>query len=97
MALTVAQARVEAARAALAEAEAELEARSTRPVDVQLALDLHDQVSHRCDMEYCGWGWEGLDWSGSAHQRWLRAARELLELTDADTALRVAPVVRRLL
>ena len=46
----------------------------------ELATLLHGFYCKEPHEDHCGWFWEGGNWDGYAHKRWLEHAREMLPL-----------------
>lgn len=82
--------RVAQLRAELEAEEAKVRAFDALTPEQQLATDIHALTCHQEHTEYCGWYYE--KWNGrndSTRQRYLEKARNILNITDAATALAV--------
>lgn len=66
------------------------------PEDQRLAEHLHEMKCTWNHTDGCSWHYEKnyntdrFDWTGYAHQEWLRKANNLLNLADFETILKIA-------
>ena len=64
--------------------------------DKKLAIELHKNLCHSNHIDCCSWHYEinGLehDWNGYEHKKWLDKAKEILKVSDFNTACAIIEI-----
>ena len=63
------------------------------PENKQLAEALHKKLCRWNHTDGCGWFYESWEKPGFSRNDWLNKAREVLKVTDSETALKVAALL----
>lgn len=58
----------------------------------RLALELHSTNCHFSHVDQCGFGYD-TDWNGPSKQEWLKKAKAALDITDAETVLKLNKIL----
>lgn len=70
----------------------------------QLASELHRRYCKKNHVEECGWQFEIKnhgerdelhDWEGYSHKQWLQKAKNILDLTDKKTVIKVLDIIEK--
>lgn len=63
------------------------------PEDKELAEALHKKLCRWNHTDGCSWFYESWEKPGYSRNEWLEKAREVLKVTDSETALKVASIL----